>query len=310
MLPLSRLDALHASRDTLAWQRWALRALLLLAGLHLAAGVIFFFAYNWDALPAMAKFAILEAGILFACLPLFVNGGRRWLYEGGLVAASLLTGVLFAVIYQVYQTGADAWELFLTWSLLILPWSLASRSTIQWGLWSLVSLTAIGTFIAQRLVMTGLVDDNEATALMATSILVYLAGFEVAHARPASWLHIDVLRRAFLSVGGLVLFTGAFPMLIDWDQAQLNFLLFVVSNALLLYVYRRPISDFAAVTVVLVFVSVMLMCFGGRIVLELSEGASGDLAWTFKLLLIGLWSAFVTRVAIGLLRQWRHEVEP
>ena len=48
-----------------------------------------------------------------------------------LIAASVLVGVLLAVIGQVYHTGADAYSLFAAWTLLILPWTLASRSAAR-----------------------------------------------------------------------------------------------------------------------------------------------------------------------------------
>ena len=45
-----------------------------------------------------------------------------------LIAGSVLTGVLLAVIGQAYQTGADVFELFVAWAVLILPWVFVSRS--------------------------------------------------------------------------------------------------------------------------------------------------------------------------------------
>ena len=60
-----------------------------------------------------------------------------------LIGASVLTGVLLAVIGQVFQTGADAFELFLVWTVLILPWTLASRSAAHWLVWLVVACTAV-----------------------------------------------------------------------------------------------------------------------------------------------------------------------
>lgn len=50
----------------------------------------------------------------------------------GLFACGILGGALMAVFGQVYQTGADDWELFRAWALFLLPLALLGRQT---GLW-------------------------------------------------------------------------------------------------------------------------------------------------------------------------------
>src|SRR5690606_3540787 len=68
-----------------------------------------------------------------------------------LVAAAVLTGVLMAVFGQTYQTGADAWELFRGWALIILPWVLIADSAALWVLWLVIADTAILLFAQQTL---------------------------------------------------------------------------------------------------------------------------------------------------------------
>ena len=38
-------------------------------------------------------------------------------------------GGVLALVRQIYQTGADEWELFVTWTLLMLPFVMLARST-------------------------------------------------------------------------------------------------------------------------------------------------------------------------------------
>ncbi len=82
-------------------------------------------------MPAMAKFGIIE--LLIVALAILI--WWRW-YDAvsrtALLAAGFLFGALFAVFGQIYQTGADSWELFRAWALILLPLALLSR---QGGLW-------------------------------------------------------------------------------------------------------------------------------------------------------------------------------
>ena len=50
------------------------------------------------------------------------RGGRAG--KAALLAASLFVGALLALIGQIYQTGADTFEMFAAWAALILPWVL------------------------------------------------------------------------------------------------------------------------------------------------------------------------------------------
>jgi uncharacterized membrane protein len=52
-----------------------------------------------------------------------------------LLTASILLGVLLALFGQTYQTGADPWELFFNWALLMLPWAVIGRFSALWVVW-------------------------------------------------------------------------------------------------------------------------------------------------------------------------------
>src|SRR5215471_6429478 len=129
LIPAGRYFAAAAAvRDDAAWAIWSRRALLAIGAGHLLAGIITFFAYNWADMPSVAKFATVEAAFALA----------RAVGQVLLIAASILVGVLLAVIGQLYNTDADAYTLFAAWTVLILPWTLASRSAAHWLLWLVV----------------------------------------------------------------------------------------------------------------------------------------------------------------------------
>jgi uncharacterized membrane protein len=116
------------------WLRYLDRFLTAAGALFITAGIAAFFAWNWADLHHMAKFALIQTGIVAGVLlawrlRLDSTAGRASLF-----AAAFLVGILFAVFGQVYQTGADPYGLFMTWAILIMPWALVGR---QSGLWLL-----------------------------------------------------------------------------------------------------------------------------------------------------------------------------
>ena len=126
------------------WHAFLDRLLLWLGVVMLAAGAIFFLAYNWDNLGRYAKFALAEALILAALGAVWWQGLERITGKAALLAAALFTGALLALIGQTYQTGADTFELFAAWAVAILPFALLGRFPALWVLWlALVNLAAV-----------------------------------------------------------------------------------------------------------------------------------------------------------------------
>ena len=144
--------AVDAVRDEAFWARWGMRALLALGVGQFLAGVVFFFAYNWNDLSDIAKFAVIEVALAIAVGGALLVGLDRVFGQMLLIAASVLTGVLLAVIGQVYQTGADVFELFAVWAVLILPWTIISRHPVHWLLWLVVAEVALVLYCEQVLV--------------------------------------------------------------------------------------------------------------------------------------------------------------
>ena len=125
------------------WAAFLGRLTLWLGTIALAAALIFFLAFNWDDLGRFAKFGLVEAAIaagLVACWRFDLDSAPG---KAVLLLLSLLTGALLALAGQVYQTGADTWELFAWWAALILPWVLVGRFSPLWLFWlALLDLAA------------------------------------------------------------------------------------------------------------------------------------------------------------------------
>jgi uncharacterized membrane protein len=221
------------------WHDFVGQFCLWLGTLALAAAVIFFFAFNWDDLGRFAKFALVEALIvagLAACwwLDLDAMPGKAVL-----TALSLLTGALLALTGQVYQTGADPYELFGWWAVLILPWVIVARFSPLWLIWlALGNLTIL--LYPQRAV------DGEAMfwALFAFNTLALIA-WEAAHRAGTRWLR-DSWPPRLIAIAGGVAATG----LASWavtgpfeTRSLANLLAYAAWLAAIHHWYRRQRFD-------------------------------------------------------------------
>ena len=146
ILPIAHADtaATHLSvyPSRRKWFIFFDKALLIIGAIALVLSLVFFVAYNWQTLGKMGKFALVE-GALVMTIALYVAlfFGRRFrrrfqlIRQLLLLIASIITGSLLALFGQVYQTGADTWQLFFVWALLITPWVVIARFPTLWLLW-------------------------------------------------------------------------------------------------------------------------------------------------------------------------------
>jgi uncharacterized membrane protein len=124
------------------WRGFIDSIALWLGAVFCAAAVIFFFAYNWQALGRFAKFGLVEALLLGAVAACWRLGLDRVSGKAALLAATLLVGALLALVGQTYQTGADTFELFAAWAAAVFAWVALSRFGALWLLWlGLLNLT-------------------------------------------------------------------------------------------------------------------------------------------------------------------------
>lgn len=121
--------------DAGRWRHFLDRLALWLGVIFCGAALIFFLAYNWQAMGRYAKFALAEALIVAALAASWQLGQERVAGKAALLAATLFTGALLALVGQTYQTGADTYELFGVWALAIFVWVAAGRFGALWLFW-------------------------------------------------------------------------------------------------------------------------------------------------------------------------------
>jgi len=127
--------ALKVVRPPSVWFAWAERQLLFFGSALLLSGIMFFFAYNWAAMGKFIKLGMIEAGLVACALGAYKLGLHKLTGKVLLLSASVLLGILMAVYGQTYQTGADAYELFVGWAVLIFGWVVISEFAALWLFW-------------------------------------------------------------------------------------------------------------------------------------------------------------------------------
>ena len=124
-----------------AWVRFFNLSLLVLGAGLAVCGVYFFFAFNWATMHRFAKLGLVEGALLISIVAALWYGLERIQGKILLTVSACLVGALMALFGQIYQTGADAYTLFLNWALVITGLAIAGNFAplwlLWWGLWNL-----------------------------------------------------------------------------------------------------------------------------------------------------------------------------
>lgn len=168
--------------DGSQWRRFLNLLLPALGVSFMVSGILFFFAYNWTDLNKFAKLGMIEALLVEAvALVLFT----RWnlpIKQIILTGASFLVGALFAVYGQIYQTGANAYDFFLGWTLFVTLWAIASGYPPLWLVW--IGLVNITIYLYGK--QTDIVDEGMRVLLNNSHTLICALAVIVAEALYAS----------------------------------------------------------------------------------------------------------------------------
>lgn len=146
-------------------------AVCLLGGV-IAQGVVafmFFFAANWWDMNAVVKIGIIDTVLVICAVGAAVGTGFG--RAGLATAGAIVSGLLFAVHGQIWQTGADAWELFAVWTLVAFIWAALSGEDSAWAVTVVVAATAAGLWFVQTMSWDRIPGRSIGMALVVTIIL-------------------------------------------------------------------------------------------------------------------------------------------
>lgn len=130
--------------DRAKWLRFIDICLMCLGIVFTVAGIIFFFAYNWQDMHKFFKLGMIQMLLIGAIALVLFTKFDLLIKNCILCGASFLTGALFSVYGQIYQTGANAYDFFLGWTVFITLWAVVSRFAPLWLLLiSLVDITIL-----------------------------------------------------------------------------------------------------------------------------------------------------------------------
>ena len=268
------LSRLHRKPDQLGQHLY--RGLAVLAALLLGAGLIFWVAANWQDQTRAFKLHLLEGAVLISAGAAIALPRLR---TAGLLLATLALGGLLAFVGQTYQTGADAWQLFVAWAALALAWALAARRDGLWAAWILIAGLALALWSGDALLnpLQSLLTGRRTRSLL-TPVLwaaVFLLPLALprlkllpagATAAPISWRLAALLA---LSAWCTYALFGLFSNGQAW-QYFFNALLVVGAAALAWW--RRP-RDFVVLGLAVLALNVLVVSGFARL---LFEGARGD----------------------------------
>lgn len=257
LTPEARKLALEQISPPLNWGLWTARILLALGTTLILSGIIFFFAYNWHRIGDFAKLGGIQLAIIAcvgaACfLPLSKLPAKLLM-----LSASVLVGVFMAVFGQIYQTGADAWQLFFYWLILTFGWTLLSSFPAQWIFSLIIAHLFLMTWWAQAVNPTR--DMINLIDIMFISLnAVTLIAFEFGKARKVEWLD-NFWLRPLLSIALLYFATAPViaRLLINYKGSSLTIAAGIgaICIALMFLVYRYRLKDIKSLSL-----TIMAMC--------------------------------------------------
>jgi len=113
------------------------------------SGIVFFFAYNWADLHKFTKIGLSQSILLASTMLAIYPKWNEKIRNVILLGAAVLVGVSFAVFGQIYQTGANAYDFFLAWTLFISLWVWVGNFAPLWLLYLLLINTTVILYAEQ-----------------------------------------------------------------------------------------------------------------------------------------------------------------
>lgn len=283
--------------DKKSWYKFV-KGLILSLGLgFFVAGVVFFFAFNWEHLHRFAKLGLVQGLFLILAGLAFAFRNSQLLHRLLLTAAAVMIGVIFAVFGQIYQTGANAYDFFFSWWLFVLVWSVYLLFEPMWLL--LITLANITLYMFMEQETTYLTGSLAFIAFIALNVLFYIIIMLIRQYRKelkANWL--IYLLTVYLA--GVMSFGFTIGLYAKWDN---YFLVLVVLEAVLLLTatwYSLRKKDIFLLTIVGLSGMIIVLDLINKI--RFSE---------FSFLLSGLWIigslTLLVKQLVQLQKKWRNE---
>lgn len=273
--------------------------------IFLVCGVVFFMAYNWADLHKFAKLGIVMASLVVSAGYTFIQDAESYQRKIGLTLLCGLTGALFAVFGQIYQTGANAYDFFFGWTIMITVWVGISRFPALWLFYVVLINVTIILYAGQVHRAWGTILVHE--CLFAVNALFAIAWEWAAKAKQdfyPSRLFPRIVGLAALSYLTLAVLVSIFDFHrfdTSYFPAAIAWISWITTIIFVIYSYHNRIKDlfFLAIAVLSIM---MVFC---SLVIEIDFGA------VFSLFLIStcivLITFFTVNYLVKLNKKWKKE---
>ncbi|ENW87389.1 hypothetical protein F906_00622 [Acinetobacter pseudolwoffii] len=268
--------------------------ILQIIGLALiAVSIVYLLAANWWMLPKFVQLFMPQVLLLGSALLSVHFAAREKLRQSLDTVSGLMLGLSLAVIGQIYQTGADSYQLFLLWALLLLPWLYRPNIGV-FALFCVISQLALYFYFKQSFWLVR----AETAYLLSLNLLTGLSLIYALRYYP-------VLRYLLIAV---VVLISVFSMFRFIDSNSIWYLASVLVLALLFsaYFYTRQQQLETSLLVAGLALSFSILIFD-LTDQYLQNSAAGLLV--LALLIFG-WFAAISALLIKLLPQSRFSVIP
>jgi uncharacterized membrane protein len=278
------------------WQVWADRMLALFSAALMLAGVVFFFAYNWVNIPSLVKLGLIQVAMLSCIVVTLIKGVEQITGKLFILAASIFLGVLLAVYGQIYQTGADSYQLFVAWSLLMAGWVFVSKFGGLWLMWLILINVSIILYFDQVL-------SQNTSKLITTLTLVntfFLSAREYGLYKGLVWLKGKWLRWIILTTVFLFLtchvIISIFENFHNTNWSIFPPILLLLISLITSYFCRYRSPDLFSLTLVALSISAVISSILAKALIE-ATGENVIVAFIIGLIVLALMSvsAFILR---------------
>jgi len=253
-----------------SWSKFLHTTLTWLGALAISVSVIFFIAFNWDDIGRFAKFAGLESVILASIGAYYFFAKQQLSQKVLLTVASLLTGALIAYFHQTYQTGADPWQLFFTWALLILPWVFAAQFAPLWFLFVVLLNITIYTYLFIENGFFGVIFDSNFSMLWTGFFVnaIILVLWELASTKFVYLKTRWPVRLIAIGSGFAISFLCLLSIFEVRHSSNLSPMIWLLSIAAIYYVYRKLKPDLFMLAAGCLSVIVIVNCFLAQVLFD------------------------------------------
>jgi uncharacterized membrane protein len=225
---------------------------------------------------------LVEAGVLATLAIVLWKGVDQDAGKAALLLGSLLIGAVLALVGQIYQTGADTYELFASWALFILPWALLARFAPLWLLWLAIVNLAVTLYFRTFGGFIGfLFGDEEVAWVLFVLNTAALVTWEALARSGITWLQARWGARLLITASAACATSLALISIFGWRETQsVHALGWFAWMLACLFTYRVAIRDLYALAIGVLSAIVVTVAWLGRHMLS-----SGDAG---AYLLIGL----------------------